>query len=162
MQKTNKMVIFKEGNIIFYERSGGVCLRNDEVLLFFFPSFNGWSLPGGRCNLLETSKEAVKREYLEEIGEEVTVKDNIIIAENMFTEGGKDFHEILFVYLVEFEKDSNKYKVDEFYATEGEEKMLCKWFKLNELKDINLKPEFLKTELSQISKHTKHIVYRDN
>ena len=68
---------------------------------------------GGGIEFLEKSDEALKREFKEEIGADITVKDFLGLEENIFTFNGKDGHEIIFVYSVHI-KDcdfKNKYTI---------------------------------------------------
>jgi len=61
---------------------------------------------GGGIEFLEKSDEALKREFKEEIGADVTVKDFLGLEENIFTFNGKNGHELIFVYTVDV-KDSD-------------------------------------------------------
>jgi len=61
---------------------------------------------GGGIEFLEKSNEALKREFKEEIGADVTVKDFLGLEENIFTFNGKNGHELIFVYTVDV-KDSD-------------------------------------------------------
>lgn len=68
------------------------------------------SLPGGRVKFLETTIEAVKREVLEETGEELYDVELFSVIENFFLEkqSKRDFHEFLFVYKGKI-KEKKKY-----------------------------------------------------
>jgi len=61
---------------------------------------------GGGIEFLEKSDEALKREFKEEIGADVTVKEFLGLEENIFTFNGKNGHELIFVYNVDV-KDSD-------------------------------------------------------
>lgn len=67
------------------------------------------SLPGGRVKFSETTSEAVKREVLEETGENFYDVELFSVIENFFLEkqSKKDFHEFLFVYKPRFPKNYN-------------------------------------------------------
>ncbi|MFV8314790.1 NUDIX domain-containing protein [Aerococcus urinaeequi] len=71
----------------------------NNILVSKFPS-GIISLPGGRVKFSETTIEAIKREVLEETGEELYEIELFSIIENFFLEkqSNKDFHEFLFVY----------------------------------------------------------------
>ena len=71
----------------------------NNILVSKFPS-GIISLPGGRVKFSETTVEAIKREVLEETGEEFYEIELFSIIENFFLEkqSKKDFHEFLFVY----------------------------------------------------------------
>ncbi len=63
---------------------------------------------GGGIEFLEKSDEALKREFLEELGINITVKEFLGITENIFTYNGKKAHEIVFYYKIDF--DDSDYK----------------------------------------------------
>jgi 8-oxo-dGTP pyrophosphatase MutT (NUDIX family) len=142
-------------------RSAAVFLRNDEVLLFYFKAAGIWSLPGGRCNLLEDSKRTVIRECQEELAVEVKPIRLLWIIENFFDFKNEKFHEILFVHLVERVSGFDVFGQDEFYAHEAEEPMLCKWVKISELGQYKLLPSLFIEILKKIPEHAKHLVHYD-
>lgn len=159
MQTTTRMVNFKEAGLCFNLRSAALLTRDDEVLLFYFQKADIWTLPGGRCNVLETSEAAVIRECQEEL--DITVKANRLlwVAENYFAMYGENTHEILFVYLVDVVSGAEKIADNEFYAHEGDKKMLCKWVKISNLdKYNNFVPAFLVEKLKHIPEQIEHLV----
>jgi ADP-ribose pyrophosphatase YjhB (NUDIX family) len=86
---------------------------------------------GGGIEFLETSQEALKREFKEEIGADISVKDFLGISENIFTFEGKNGHEIIFLYNIEL-KDSD-YK-DE-YSIIDEVNSKAKWINIQSFKN---------------------------
>ena len=60
---------------------------------------------GGGIEFLEKSDEALKREFKEEIGADITVKDFLGLEENIFTFNGKHGHELIFIYNVEIKDE---------------------------------------------------------
>jgi len=164
MQKIDQMVNFHYQDICFNLRTACVCLRDDEVLLFYFHKADLWTLPGGRCDLLETTEGAAKREFKEEIGEDVKILRNLWVIENFFKveQLKKNYHELLFVYLVELPKSSKIKNQNEFYAHEGTEKMFCRWVKIKDLANYNLLPKFLIKALANIPASTEHIINIDD
>lgn len=85
---------------------------------------------GGGIEFLETSQEAIKREFKEEIGADITVKDFLGISENIFTFEGKNGHELIFLYMVEL-RDSD-YK--EEYSIIDEVNSTAKWIDIQSFK----------------------------
>jgi ADP-ribose pyrophosphatase YjhB (NUDIX family) len=51
---------------LFNFRVAGVAIYNDCILLHKTPSDNFWSLPGGRVDMFEFTKETLLREMVEE------------------------------------------------------------------------------------------------
>ena len=56
---------------------------------------------GGGIEFGETSKDAVKREFQEEIHADIKVGELLGVTENIFTYQGKTGHEIVFLYSIE-------------------------------------------------------------
>ena len=65
---------------------------------------------GGGIEFQETSEEALKREFMEEIGIEINVKNLLGVAENIFTYEGKKGHELVFMYEIEIPEKLYKEK----------------------------------------------------
>lgn len=70
---------------------------------------------GGGIQFGETSKDAVKREFQEEIHADITVKELLGVTENIFTYQGKTGHEIVFLYSIEIPNDNfkNDYEIND-------------------------------------------------
>ncbi|WP_040166553.1 NUDIX domain-containing protein [Microbacterium gorillae] len=56
---------------------------------------------GGGIEFGETADEAVRREFTEELGVELTGTTQLSVAENIFTYEGVDGHEIAFIFTVD-------------------------------------------------------------
>ncbi len=65
---------------------------------------------GGGIEFQETSEEALKREFMEEIGIDINVKKLLGVAENIFTYEGKKGHELVFMYKIEIPDELYKEK----------------------------------------------------
>lgn len=63
---------------------------------------------GGGIEFLETSKDALKREYKEEINVDVNVGEFLGISENIFVYNGKNAHELILFYTVEINDENYK------------------------------------------------------
>ncbi len=63
---------------------------------------------GGGIEFLENSKEALKREFKEELNIDISVGEFLGIAENIFTYNGKDAHELILFYNVDIKKKDYK------------------------------------------------------
>ncbi len=65
---------------------------------------------GGGIEFLETSQEALKREYKEELNINIEVEKFCGISENIFTYQGKNAHEIIFYYNIKINENDFKEK----------------------------------------------------
>ncbi|MER3479937.1 MAG: hypothetical protein C4327_05465 [Meiothermus sp.] len=149
------MIVFEQGGICFNYRVAGVAIKNAQVLLCREPKGDFWYLPGGRVELGEESRAALRREVREELGVEVEIGRMVWVAENFFELNGKRIHELGLYYLMEGPLEPSP---EPFVVLIGSVGLEFRWFSLRELHHINLQPEFLKTTLNALPVRAKHIV----
>ena len=86
---------------------------------------------GGGIEFLETSTDALKREFLEEINVNIIVKDFLGISENIFSYEGKNAHELVFYYKIDIlEKDFR----EEYIVTEEDKQDKAVWVDIDDFK----------------------------
>ncbi len=156
------MIMFTEGNIKFNFRIVGVTIKDSKVLLHKSPEDDFWALPGGRAELLETSEETLVREMKEELNEEIKVERLLWIIENYFEYQAKDYHELSLYYLINFNSKSEIYNLEEFEGKEEGKSMIFKWFEIDRLDEISVKPDFLREGLNNLPNNIKRIVIKEN
>lgn len=76
------MITIEYGGTRFNYRVAGVLVRGNMVLLHKEEKDQYWYLPGGRCELMETSVETLVREFREEANATVTVQRLLWVIEN--------------------------------------------------------------------------------
>lgn len=112
----------------------GIVVRNGKVLASKgYDKVKGihfYRAIGGGIEFLEKSNETLKREFMEEIGANVTVGEFLGVDENIFTFNGKQGHELIFLYRVTL--DENDYK--EVYYEEGDTNYPIEWVDLEDIK----------------------------
>ncbi|MCH1624303.1 NUDIX hydrolase [Ferdinandcohnia quinoae] len=153
--------VFKMENMIFNYRVVGVWIENGHVLLHKQVKGEHWALPGGRVQVMEDSKTALKREIKEELGQSVIVHDLLWITENFFEYNHIPFHEIGLYYRISSEDNNPFYRNESFFGLEGD-RLIYEWFPINELEKIGLYPEFLKTSMKDIPTSPKHLIITQN
>ena len=89
---------------------------------------------GGGIEFLEKSEEALKREFLEEINVDITVKDFLGISENIFTYQGRKAHELILFYSIEI---SDKNYQEEYKVIDDHGETIAKWIDIDEFKNKN-------------------------
>lgn len=89
---------------------------------------------GGGIEFLETSNEALKREYREELGIDIDVDEFCGIAENIFTFEGKEAHELILFYNIKIKESDFKEK---YHMTEDGEDTEAYWIDIDEFKNNN-------------------------
>lgn len=96
---------------------------------------------GGGIEFRETIENALKREFKEELNEEIEVLDRVCFVENFFTYENKKGHELVFIHEIKLPDDCYEKKELKFYANESVLKVL--WIDRQEFvnKDKILYPE---------------------
>lgn len=89
---------------------------------------------GGGIEFLETSQEALKREYKEELNIDIEVGDFCGISENIFTFDGEKAHELILFYNIKIKEDDFK---EEYCVTEESEETEAYWIDIDEFKNNN-------------------------
>lgn len=89
---------------------------------------------GGGIEFLEKSEKALKREFLEEINVDITVKDFLGISENIFTYQGKKAHELILFYSIEISDENYQ---EEYKVIDDHGETIAKWIDINEFKNKN-------------------------
>lgn len=155
------MIVIKKEGMRFNYRNVGIVIKDNKVLLHKPEGYEFWALPGGRCEFFETSIETLKREFWEELGEEVTVEKLVWVVENFFKIGNDKYHEISMYYIVKFCDESEIYRYKEIKGIEQDKKLIFKWFHIDEIEKLPIQPTFIKDELKCISDNIKHIIHKE-
>ncbi len=88
---------------------------------------------GGGIEFLETSEDALKREFQEELNIAIEVKEFLSIEENIFTYNGRYAHELILFYNVSMNVEDYK----EEYIVDGNVNAM--WIDINKFKNKELK-----------------------
>ena len=150
-----KDINVKVNDINFVCRSCAVIRNGDKVLFQKRKNYKYYALPGGKIEVLETVKDALKRELIEELGVEVEVKDIVSVVENFFEFNNEKVHQYIFSYEVKLLDD--KYNnLDEFEGIETLKEVIFKWFDIDELDEEFIKPNYL---VKQLKSNEKSLFY---
>lgn len=141
-------------NSLFNFRVAGVALQNGKLLLHKTPTDNFWSLPGGRVDMFEFSRETLLREMLEEIGKVVIVGNLFWVVENFFEYNEIKHHEIGFYYQMEILNLENQ---NDFIVIEDDTELLFHWQDVNQIVEGSIYPEFITKDLLLNTTSTQHI-----
>jgi ADP-ribose pyrophosphatase YjhB (NUDIX family) len=143
-------------------RVAGVFVHEDHVLLQSEASIDFWVMPGGRPRLYESSRDALVREMNEEIEAHIEVLRLFWVVENFFVHDGVHFHELSFYYEMSLPEDSPYRDVRiGFTGIEGDVALLFRWFRIDEIERVNLRPTFLRTALGTLPDSPVHIIHVD-
>ncbi len=92
---------------------------------------------GGGVDFGETSYQALKREFQEEIQADLTNIKLLGVEESLFTFNGQQGHEILFIYQCDF-TDDKFYQLESLTFAEGERKKTALWVEISRFKSGEL------------------------
>lgn len=134
-------------NTKFNYRVATLIKSNNKILLHKNKEDDFYAIPGGRIMIGETSENALKREFIEEIGAKITIKNYLGTVENFFEYNEKKYHEVMIVYESNFDSDSNFYKKERIIGLEGNGKIEFIWKTIDEIKELDLRPLFLKENI---------------
>lgn len=130
-------------------RTGAVIIHNNKVLTHRDINKDHYCLPGGRVEIGESSEETIKREIKEELGKDIEIIGYIATIENFFEMEKRKYHEIYFLYKIEFKNEEDKKIEYMMHNTEGKEYLQYDWIDLNEIDKCNILPVCLKDILKR-------------
>jgi len=131
--------------------SRAIIIKEDRILLARQIGSDYTFLPGGHIEFGETAEEALHREMYEELGISGKCGKFICTVENIFSDAkGKKCHEIALYYLYHPEiKNAN----DSFESKEPHLEFF--WADIEELENLNIKPEILDRLIQKLSLNRK-------
>lgn len=147
---------FDSNGIIFSVRSCGIIYNDNKILLHKKNGDDFYALIGGRVKIKESTIDAVKREFYEELNINVEIINQLYCIENFFKHDSKNHHELMFVYLL---KTNDTIPNENFIVDEN---LFC-WIDIDNINKIKIKPDIIKSyifeNLEEISSlKSKHII----
>ena len=103
MDNSNKKIMKK------YIRPIAICIFRKDNMIFIGEGYDSVKKEvfyrpfGGAIEFKEYSQDAIKREIMEELGQEITELTYLGMVENIFINEGKDGHEIVIIYEGQFQ-----------------------------------------------------------
>ena len=130
-------------------RSAGIIEHNGKILVHKEITKDHYALIGGRVKIGEDSETTIKREIKEELGKDIKITEYISTIENFFEIKGSKYHEIMFVYGIEFINEEDK-KIDYVMKNiEGKDYLQYEWIELDRIEEYTLLPKVLKEVLKE-------------
>jgi ADP-ribose pyrophosphatase YjhB (NUDIX family) len=141
----------------FSYRVSGFLLRNGKLLLQM--DNNEYAVPGGQVGWGETHEDALKREYDEEIGADVSVEKLVCVEENFYSYGGRDWQQICCDYLITLNDESEIPLDGSWLGKEGH--ITFHWVPVEQLSKIAVYPTTIPEMIANIDKGVQHTVYKE-
>lgn len=98
-------ILFREEDFVFSYRVGGILKFNNKILLQR-PKNDDYSIIGGHVSRMETTTEALKREFEEELHVKIRVDKLFAVGEVFFSWGNKPCHQICLYYKIHLLENS--------------------------------------------------------
>lgn len=158
-------ILFKTENWVFSYRVAGICVQNGKVLLQTTTGEDrSFAFPGGHVEFGETHAQTLTREFREEIGADIAVKDLKWVAEVFFPWGKKPCHQICLYYMVEIQNP--EIPVEGMFPAreqlEGRSFQLeFHWVPIEDVKGMELYPTNAKELLNRLNEGVQHFVYHE-
>ncbi|QYA41312.1 NUDIX domain-containing protein [Macrococcoides bohemicum] len=147
-------IIFTKEKMRFKYRTSALIINNNHILLQNIREY--WTPPGGKVQMLEDSRTALKREIFEELSTDIEIEQSAIFIEQTYHSQKKSFHELGIYYFCHSKSLWNR--GISIIGCENGEDMEYRWFPLNEIEKINLQPAVLKDKLLGENKIFEHII----
>ena len=152
----------KQYGVHFSLRAVAIALHDGHILLNRCERDAYWFLPGGRCELLESASDAIRREMREELGAEVRVERLLWVVENFFEDKGLACHELGFYFLIDLGPDFAHYAPRKpFLGDEDGFELSFRWFPIDALHTMRVYPTFVRDALYNLPDHVEYIVHRE-
>lgn len=159
-----KDILFKDEQGVFSYRVAGICVHDGKVLLQTTTDDTAFAFPGGHVAFGETNAQTLIREFREEIGAEIAVKDLKWVAEVFFPWGKKPCHQICLYYMVELTDDHTPREgiFPGVEQMEGRKFTLeFHWVPLEEASTYELYPTQCRALLTKLDEGVTHFVYKE-
>ena len=145
----------------FQLRAAAVVVDDGRVLLHRLEGDTYWALPGGRVEPGEDARATLVREMAEELSESVECTELLYVVENFFVHEGKPNHEIGLYFRAHLVPASALLDKSRSHAgIEGSKRLEFRWFSTSSLREVDLRPSFLRESLAGPSPGFQHIVQR--
>ena len=137
---------FEKNDFVFNYRVAIVIKNDNKILIQRDTRAKHITLPGGRCELGESTADTAIREFKEETGIDTEIVKGLGMIENFFTSSfnGKKYHEILMIQEAKI-INNDLYNKDIINNIEEKKKdfLTYEWLETDKLKDNNFKPEIV-------------------
>ena len=136
-------------------RACAIIIHDNKLLVHNNVNESHVALVGGRVKIGESSEQTLKREIMEEMGKEIEILEYVSTIENFFEADDMPYHEIMFVYRVDFKNEEDKKIIETIHNVEGEDELRYDWIDLDKIDEYPLKPDILK-DLLRNNKYLGH------
>lgn len=153
----NKDWIFQTDEFSCDLRVAAVLIRDGKIFVQRDDGGSEYALPGGHVKVGEMLEDALCREFAEETGVQIRVRRMLWSEECFWEWKGRLSHNISFYYLVDTD-DSAAIGDSGFVPQKDNSRVVMGWLPIDELQNVTIYPDFLKTEIRHLDGGIKHFV----
>lgn len=145
---------FRVAALIFHE---GHLLVNRSVADRY------WALPGGRAEIGESTEETILREIEEELHVKARIERLVWSAENFFTYGDYQAHEMAFYYQIRLEEAFPFHENDIVHRVADGGEVEFRWLPATAkaLRENDLRPVFIADSIEALPERHQHVIVRE-
>lgn len=156
-------ILFKTDDWVFSYRVAGICVHEGKVLLQTTTGEDqSFAFPGGHVSFGETNAQTLIREFKEEIGADIAVKDLKWVGEVFFPWGSKPCYQICLYYMVEIQNPDVP-RDGVFLGKEHLEgrkfDLEFHWVPIEEAAQLEVYPTNARQLLKHLNEGVQHFVY---
>lgn len=145
----------------FHVRAAAVVEHDNHILLHRGVNDSFWTLPGGRVEPGENAQATLVREMMEELDEPIVCGELLYLVENFFDYLNKPNHEIGLYFRAQLHSHSALLDTSCSYnGIEARTRLEFRWFPKASLRDVDLRPAFLRESLTLPTLNFLHVVQR--
>ena len=156
----NNRIYIKNHEGTFFYRVAALIIENNKLLVAKNVDHPVYYTIGGGINLNETSEEAIIREVMEETELKLKISKLKYVQERFLKINNEKYHEIVLFYTMDIKEKIDI--IENTYTDQGNKETLH-WLPLEQLKNVNLVPEFLKYKILNNNNNNgiEHIISKE-
>ncbi|NTF08319.1 NUDIX hydrolase [Agrobacterium rubi] len=160
---TRHMIRLDHKPQLFSFRVAGLIFHNGYLLVNRSVTDRYWALPGGRAEIGESSEETILREIEEELHVKARIERLLWSAENFFSYGEYDAHELAFYYLIHLEHAFPFHESDIVHRVVDGVEVEFRWLPATSsaLTEHDLRPVFIAERISALPQQSEHLIVRE-
>ena len=134
-------------------RAAGVLIKDGKLLVQRDKNGAEYALPGGHVQVGETTENALKREFGEEMSIDIHITRLLWTEECFWRFNGRQMHHLCFYYLIDCNLPDSGFR-----PHCDNEKVELGFIPLNEIQHITLYPAFAKEQLFALGTSPQHFI----